>query len=144
MTKDELITLVYGDDSIGSYLNTGEVSECCDDAMGDTGWSFPVSGTFQEYWSKQRTKRHCFFMLWTEAARKFQVEQIHLSDRFLHYGKVIELMDLRFDAIMEECPEEFAGVDTYKLFGTLVRPGIKYDIVGKDITDYTDSSDYHD
>jgi len=144
MTKDELTVLVFGDDAIGSYLGSGEVAECCDEAMGDTGWSFPVAGTFQEHWSKQRCKRHCYFRLWTESARKFKVEQLHLGDRFNHYGKVIELMDIRFEKIMEDCPEEFSGVDTYKMFGTVVRPGIQYDIAGNDITDYTDCSDFHE
>lgn len=144
MTKDELASLVIGDTAISGYLTSGEVDECCDEAMGDTGWSFPVSGTFQEHWSKQRTKRHCYFRLWTQTARKFKVEQIHLGERFNHYGKVIEFMDIRFEKIMEECPEEFSGVDAYKMFGTVVRPGIKYDIAGNDITDYTDRSDYND
>lgn len=144
MTKAELAALIHGDTNIGDHLLISEVLECCDEAMGDTGWSFPISGTFQEHWSKQRTKRHCFFRLWTEAARKFKVEQINLGDRFTHYGKVIELMDLRFEKIMEDYPEEFSGVDAYKMFGTVVRPGIKYDIAGNDITDYTDRSDCSD
>jgi len=121
MDRSELARLVYGDSSIGDYLTLPEIKECCDEAMGDTGWSFPVSGTFQEHWSKQRTKRHCYFRLWTQSARKFKVEQLNLGERFTHYGKVIELMDLRFEKIMEECPEEFSGVDAYKMFGTVVR-----------------------
>jgi len=141
MNQDALVALVAADSSIGDYLDLTEIEECSDDAMADTGWSFPLSGTFQEYWAKQRTKRHCFFRLWTAAARKFKVEQINLGDRFKHYGSVINLMDLQFSAIIEENPSEFTSVDTYKMFGTIARPGLKYDIAGNDITDYTEVID---
>lgn len=138
MNKAGLVSLISDDSSIADYLEEEEIEECCDDAMADTGWSFPTSGTFQEYWSKQRAKRHCFFRLWTTSARKFKVEQINLGDRFKHYGEVIKLMDVQFEAIMENNPAEFSSVDSYKMFGTIARPGIKYDIAGNDITDYTE------
>jgi hypothetical protein len=139
MEKSELITLVLGDASLGDYLTSGEVDECCDEMIGDTGWAFPLSGSFQEYWGKLRTKRHGYFRLWAGSVRKFKVEQIHLGERFQHYGKMIEFMDLRFDKMMEE---DLSMIDTYERFGTIARPGIEYDIAGNDITEYKDSSDW--
>jgi hypothetical protein len=43
-------------------------------------------------------------------------------------------MDAEFSAIQEERPDEFANVDAYGLFGSVVNAGFSYDSVGKDTT----------
>jgi hypothetical protein len=48
-------------------------------------------------------------------------------------------MDSQFLSIQESRPEEFAGVDSYKLFGTKVDAGFKYDSMGRDLT-YTNEN----
>lgn len=135
ITLEELITQLGDDSSIADFLTTSEKTTCCTNAAKETGWPFPVSGDLQELWIEQRAKRNCYFMLWTQSARKFKVEQLNLNQRFDHYGKVIEKMDAEFEKLKEDRPELFMNVDSYKAFGTVAGPGFVYDITGKDITD---------
>ncbi|MFZ3044700.1 MAG: hypothetical protein WA151_02200 [Desulfatirhabdiaceae bacterium] len=134
MEKEELIVLLTDDVSIGGYLLYDDILEACDDAAADTGWVFPVDDTFCVRWTKQRARRHCYFKLWSQSASKFKVEQVNLNQRFDHYGKLIDQLDLEFTKVVEDNPEKFAGVETYKMFGTVAGPGFKYDELGRDIT----------
>jgi len=136
MTKSELITLLEEEiKGLSSYLISSDYSNACDDASKETGWSFPVSGDFKIFWIKQRAKRHLFFYLLTESAHKFKFEQINLQHRFEHYKEIIDKMDEDFDKIQESRPEEFAQVDTYKMFGHKIDAGFQYEAqTGRDFT----------
>jgi hypothetical protein len=135
LSLSELQTLVNQDSSITGFLTPEEITSCCNKAAKETGWSLPVSGDFKEMWTEERAKRHCFFMLWSQSARKFKVEQLSLNQRFSHYGELIKKMDADYERIQEERPEMFLDVsDVTDLFGTVVGTGLYYDITGKDVT----------
>ncbi len=120
---------------LSTYLEGDDYTNACDDAARETGWSFPVTTSFKIRWMKDRAKRHLFFYLYTESAHKFKYEQINLQHRFLHYDKLIASMDKRYEEALESFPNEFAGVDSYELFGTKVDAGFAYDpMTGKDVT----------
>jgi len=134
MEKEDLLTLLTDDTSIGANLIEDDISEACDDAAADTGWAFPVTDTFKIRWTKQRARRHCYFKLWSQSARKFKVEQLNLNQRFDHYGKLVEQLDAEFQRAIDDNPGKFLAVDAYKLFGTVTGSGFKYDELGRDIT----------
>jgi hypothetical protein len=103
-------------------------------AVSETGWTFPLSTDFRDYWMKQRTKRHIFFMLCGESAYKFKFKQINLQNRFEHFRSLIRIMDLEWESAKKENAAEFAGVSATHLFGTQIEPGFQYDDVGQDTT----------
>lgn len=133
-TQVSLAALIDTDASIHDFLSPTEISECCVDAASETGWAYPVVDPVKELWIKQRAKRHCYFKLWTQAARKFKVDQLNLNQRFDHYKLLIKQMDEAFATFVEENPEMLSDVETYKLFGTISGTGLVYDIAGKDVT----------
>jgi hypothetical protein len=135
MTKGELGVLLQREvKGLSAYLDPVDYNNAADDASRETGWSFDISGDFKEYWIKQRAKRHLFFYLLSESAHKFQVETIHLEHRFKHYKSIIDYMDVQFQDVMEERPDEFAEADAFKMFGTKIDAGFAYDSAGRDIT----------
>lgn len=134
MEKEDLIELLTIDTSIGANLTEDDISDACDDATADTGWAFPVTDMFKVRWSKQRARRHCYFKLWSQSARKFKVEQLNLNQRFDHYGKLVEQLDVEFQKAVDDNPEKFSATETYELFGTVTGSGFKYDELGRDIT----------
>jgi len=103
-------------------------------AVKETGWAFPLSSDFQDYWVKQRSKRHIFFMLCGESAYKFKFKQINLQNRFEHFRALIRQMDQEWNAAKKENPAEFAGVSAVHLFGTVLDAGYSYDDYGQDST----------
>ena len=123
---------------LSTYLEGDDYTNACNDASRETGWAFPVTTDFKIKWMKDRAKRHLFFYLYSESAHKFKYEQINLQHRFDHYDKILKKMDEDFAVALEAFPHEFAGVDSFELFGTKVDAGFNYDpITGKDIS-------YHD
>jgi len=129
MTLAEMITLLKVEvKGLTSYLEADDdYTNACNEAARETGWAFPVSGDFKIFWTKQRAKRHVFFYLASESAHKFKFKQINLQHRFDHYWILIKGMDKDFEAIQAERPDQFAGVDTFKLFGTKVDAGFQYE-----------------
>jgi len=140
MTKAELLELLKQEvKGLSSYLeDPTDYDNAIDDAQRETGWTLPVSGSFQELWIKQRSKRYLFFYLYSESAHKFKYKQINLQHRFEHYDKMIKAMDEAYLTAVEERPDLFAGVSMSHLFGTKVDAGFAYDRTGRDIT-YRDS-----
>lgn len=136
MNRDSLIDSLKEEvKGLSSHLAEDDYTNACLDATRETGWAFPVSGEFQEFWQKERAKRHLFFYLATESAHKFKYKQINLQHRFDNYFRIIKLMDNRFEEIQSERPDMFANVDTYKLFGTKVDAGFQYEPqTGRDFT----------
>jgi len=140
MTKTELsIILQKRLRQISDYIVPEDVTEAIEDAERETGWSLPVSGSFKEFWMINRSKRHIYEILRTGNANKFKVEGINLQHRFDHFHKLIQEMDEKFEAAVKDNPAEFAGVDTFKMFGTKVDAGFAYDEHGKDVTYGTDN-----
>jgi len=134
-TQAEMITTVEQElKGLSEYLETVDYTNAATDAANDTGWAFPVSAGFQTYWQKQRLKRHLYEYLRSESAHKYKVKVFSLNQRFEHYMELIKEMDQKFADIQESEPQEFASVDSYKLFGTNVNAGFQYDGVGNDTT----------
>lgn len=140
MTKNELSIIVQKRlRQISDYILPEDVLEAIEDAERETGWTLPVSGSFKEYWIINRSKRHVYEILRTGNAHKFKVEGINLQHRFDHYHKLIQEMDVKFEAAVKDNPAEFAGVDTFKMFGTKIDAGFVYDDQGKDTSYDTDN-----
>ncbi len=140
MTRAELIVLITQEvKGLSAYLVSDDYNNAVDDALRETEWILPVSVSFEEYWLKQRSKRHLFFYLYSESAHKFKYKQINLQHRFLHYKELIKSMDDVFEKAVESRPDLFAGVDAFHLFGTKIDSGFAYQHqTGKDITYRTD------
>ena len=136
MTQDDLQEEVEREiRSLSSNFEDEDYEGAIADAMRETGFSLPTSDDFQIQWLKDRTKRHLFFMLYTESAHKFKVKQISLNQRFDHYDKLIKVMDEKFEKALDEEVFKFAGVDAKQAFGTQISSGFAYDrLTGEDIT----------
>ncbi|MHC5214037.1 MAG: hypothetical protein ACYSOO_05560 [Planctomycetota bacterium] len=135
MTKQELILKLEKEvKGLHSYLVKEDYENAADDAINEFESSWPVSGQLLTFWVKRRAKRHLFFYLMTESAHKFKFEQINLQHRFDHYSKLIETEDKAFEVFIEERPDLFAGVDSFKMFGTKIDAGFAYAEHGTDIT----------
>ncbi len=136
MTEDELIEILEQDSSLNDHLTEDDYIEAIQSASQETDWVLPVTDNFQIFWIKSRSKRHCFFLLWTQSAHKFKVKQYSLNQRFDHYGEILEKMDADFKHAVEENPNKFINIEAHKLFGTIAKPGFQYNIIGQDITNY--------
>lgn len=136
MTRTELLIKIKQEvKGLIKYLASQDYENAVDDASRETGWSHPVTGDFKIYWIKQRAKRHLYEYLLTESAHKFKYEQINLQHRFEHYSKLIKVMDEQFEKVQDERPDQFANVDTFKMFGTKADAGFAYiSQTGQDIT----------
>lgn len=141
LTETNLITKLKQEvKGLTTYLVDDDYVNAATDAINEFGDSFPVSGQELEFWVKRRAKRHLFYYLMTEAAHKFKFEQINLQQRFEHYRELIKTEDEAFVSFMEERPDLFAGVDTFKMFTSQVSAGFSYDSLGRDTT-YDDIDD---
>jgi len=140
MTSDELVILINNlFRGLTNYIVPEDIEAAIEQALRDTGWSLPVSGSFKEQWLIQRTKRHLYDMLRAGSAHKFKVEGINLQQRFEHYNILIRDMDEDFETAVQDNPAEFAGVDLFKMFGSKVDAGFSYDDYGRDTT-YSDDN----
>ena len=145
MDEDTLIEKITVEiKSLSRYFESEDYENAVADAGRETGWSFPITDGFKEYWFKQRSKRHLFFYLMSESAHKFKYEQINLQHRFEHYSKLIATMDKSFAAIVEERPGDFLEVsgisDISAIMGTKIDAGFSYTPDGQDST-YSDDNE---
>ena len=134
MTRTEMIKLLQEEVSLSALTDPTDYNNAADAASRETGWPFPVSTDFKTHWMLERATRHLFFYLATQTAHKFKVKTISLNHKFDHYFKLIGYMDKAFVEVVDQRPDEFAGVDSYKLFGSKIDAGFAYDPLGKDIT----------
>lgn len=135
LTKTQLILKIQKEvKGLHQYLVNEDYENAADDAAAEFETEYPVSGSLIEFWIKRRAKRHLFYYLLSESAHKFKFEQINLQHRFDHYSKLVQTEDEQFAVFMEERPDLFAGVESYKMFGTKVDAGFAYDETGRDIT----------
>lgn len=127
-TSDQFIEILEQEvKGLSTALVDEDYTNAVRDAQMETGFSLPLDDTsFEFYWLKERAKRHLFFYLYSESAHKFKVDQINLQHRFEHYRVLIELMDKKFEAIMESEPTKFANVSTVNMFGTKFDAGFSY------------------
>jgi hypothetical protein len=120
-----------------SALSSEGLEAAANSAVAELGWSLPVSEEKKCYWLVKRATRHACYILWTASAQKFKYKQVNLQQRFEHYEKLIKHMDTEFENAFTSDSALFANVEAYKLFGTAVGAGFKYDFMGNDVT-YTD------
>jgi hypothetical protein len=141
MTRGDLTTLLEQEvKGLSSKLVAADYSNAIDQAERDTGWTVPVTTSFQIKWVKERAKRALFSFLQAEAASKFQYEGIHLEHRFKHYSTLIAAMDKEFERVWTEYPDEFAGVDSFRLFGHKIDAGFAYESQTHRDTTYDDEN----
>ena len=134
-TREEfLVTLAIRMKGVSTLLAPDEYSLCVDDMLLETGWAFPITSSFQLYWAGQRSKRHCIMLLLTSQAPKFQVDKIRLDQRFDHYKKMVEQLDMEFKEAKEENPTEFSNAEIYMALGHYINAGFAYDSFGRDVT----------
>jgi hypothetical protein len=135
MEESEALSLAKQEvKTLDNYLDPIDYENALSDAIRETGWTFPVTSDFRAYWMKMRMKRHLFFYLASESARKFKVKQFSLDQRFKHYMILIKDMDEKYNEAMEMHPEEFTNAQVFSLFGTKIDAGFAYDELGNDIT----------
>ncbi len=103
-------------------------------ALGELGYSLPLSDSFKENWVIKRAKRHSLFILYIESANRFQYKQIHLNHRFNHYDKIVQAMDKEFEKAMDDNWLDFVDANPFEIFGTKIAAGFSYDTMGRDRT----------
>ena len=121
-------------------LSTNFDSDDYTNAMADAAresWALPVTSDFRVYWFKQRTKRHLFFYLLNQYVDEIQHKQTKHQQRFEHLRSTVKDMDKAYAEVQEARPDEFSDVDAFDMFGTYIKPGFRYDDVGRDVT-YSD------
>jgi len=134
MTQDDLLDLLPVElKGLSKYLVTVDYENAVNDALRETGWTFPMSSTTMEYWVKTRSKRHIFFYLMSESAHKFKYDVISLDQRFLHYKAIIEQMDKEWANFTLDNPELFID-NAEDWFCTKIDAGFAYDEVGTDLS----------
>jgi hypothetical protein len=132
---DTTIDLVKTQLSSLSALVTAEgYALAASQAEQELGWSYPVTNPTKAFWMVQRTVRHAINILRIASANKFKYKLVNLQQRFEHFQKMVETMDADYIAAISSDVALFAGVDSFRLFGTKVDAGFCYDIVGKDLT----------
>lgn len=136
MTRNELIDLVQSEiKGLASVLVTDDYGNAVDAAERDTSWDMPQTDDFRIKWLIDRTKRHLFFFLLSEAQPKFRFKAIYLQQKFEHYRIIVADMDKKFAAAQEEFALEFAGVSSNQVAGTKIDAGFSSEpLTGRDTT----------
>jgi hypothetical protein len=136
---DDLVDLLKIQLSSLADLITADGYELvCNTASQELGWSYPVTTPDRLFWMVKRGTRHAMNVLRIASANKFKYKTVNLQNRFEHFQKIIEDMDKEFEAAMVTNVALFAGVDTYRMFGTKIDAGFTYGIDGRDATYDTD------
>jgi hypothetical protein len=120
--------------SLATLITEDGYELACNLAEQELGWSYPVSNSVQLFWMIKRGTRHALNILRIASANKFKYKSVNLQNRFEHFQKLIEDMDKEFEEAMNADVALFAGVDTYKMFGTKIGAGFSYGVDGTDCT----------
>jgi hypothetical protein len=141
-TEAEIIVIVKRElMNLSTAFSDSNYADAVDDAERDCGWVLPQTEDFKVKWLKERIKRHLFFYYISgKLAKGFQYEQLHLEQRFGNFWKLIAQMDKDFESAQAEYATEFAGVSSFKMFGTKIDAGFAYDKAGQDVT-YLDDNE---
>jgi hypothetical protein len=111
----EQIEIALGD--LSTRLESNYIEFAIDQALDETGFSYPLAAGSVKFWGVQRAKRHAIDILRTTSAYKFKYKQISLNQRFDHLDKMIEQMDEAWKYAIETDPE-LMDVDIYQTYGT--------------------------
>ena len=134
MTKTELVTALEQEiKALTSRFDAADYVSAVDDAERET-WSLPQTASFRILWLKSRSKRHLYSYLRDEAADKVDSEGFKTSQLFKQFKQLVDDFDAEFKIAVEENPDEFAGVDAYKLFGSQIDSGFSSDFLGRETT----------
>jgi len=141
MTSEEFIVLLKQQiKGLATSLVEVDYTNAISAAERDTGWPLPQSADFKIKWLLERSYRHLLHFLRMEGAAKFRFKQIYLDQRFEHYDRLIERLDLEFKEAQDEFAFEFAGVDATQIAGTKIDAGFAYEAqTGRDVTFYKDN-----
>lgn len=141
MTEDELIARVTREMmDLASKFDSDNFADAVDEAESETGFTCPVTSTFQIRWMRLRTKRALLFMLLTGAAKNVRYENLNREQAFGNYRNIIKDLDAEFKQALEDNVYEFAGVSASHMFGTKIDAGFQYEPgTGVDTT-YTDDN----
>lgn len=136
MTENELISVAQREiKGLSTNFDVADYQKAVDSAERDTGFSLPATDPFRIKWLLERTKRHLLFMLLLENTESFKFKQINLQQVFTNMLALIKEMDLAFAAAMLENPAEFAGVESFEMFGHKIDAGFAYEEeTGRDLT----------
>jgi hypothetical protein len=140
-TEAELIVILEREImDLATKFDADNYADAMDNAERETGFSCPVTDTFQIQWLKQRSVRWLLFFLMTGSAKKFKYEGINLEQSFAHYRTLVSDMDKEFKEAKAENAYEFAGVEQHQIFGTKIDAGFQYDPLTGEDTTYKDSN----
>lgn len=120
--------------SLSSLITADGYELVCDQAISELGWSYPLTIPTKVSWAIKRATRHAIYLLLLASAYKFKYKQINLQHRFDHFKSLIDEMDKEFTEALTTDTALFAGVDSYKMFGTKIDAGFAYDSIGNDVT----------
>lgn len=146
MTSDEAIAAVQAEfrGGLADEFTDADYNRAVTKVQSETGWTFPVSGDFKEFWSVERIKRHMLWFLLGTKALKFKYKQISLHQPFEHLKDMLEVMDEDWKEAVLTNPEQFpaeVAADSWKMFGRYIGAGFEYDEVGNDKTYENDGED---
>ena len=120
--------------SLSTLITESGYELICDQVSRELGWSYPVTNPTQVLWMVKRGTRHALNILMIAAAYKFKYKTVSLNQRFEHFRDLIADMDKEFETAMTADIALFAGLDSYKMFGTKIDAGFSYDPVGAETT----------
>ncbi len=134
-SSDDLVDLLKIQLSSLSTLLTEDGYELvCNQAEQELGWSYPITTPTKLFWMVKRGTRHALNVLRIASANKFKYKTVNLQHRFEHFQKLIEEMDKELEEGMASDIALFAGIDSYKMFGTKIDAGFSYGVDGTDQT----------
>lgn len=120
--------------SLNTLITDDGYELVCNQVEQELGWSYPVTDPTKVLWMTKRGTRHALNLLLIASAYKFKYKTVSLNQRYEHFKDLIESMDKEFETAMAADIALFAGLDSYKMFGTQVNAGFSYDPVGEDTT----------
>ena len=120
--------------SLATLVSDDGYELACDQAAQELGWSYPMTVPTKALWIVKRATRHAINILRIASAKGFKFKQVNLQQRFEHYHKLMEEMDKEFEEAIAGDLALFAGVETYKMFGTKIDAGFSYSAFGEDTT----------
>lgn len=134
-TFKEQIVISLGD--LGAKLLDPAIEFAAEQALDETGWSFPLTAGTKKFWAIQRGKRHAIDILCTTSAYKFKYKLISLNQRFDHLKAMLDQMDEAWKEALDTDPNLLSvgsTVSVSQMFGTYIGNGFIYDQMGRDVT----------
>jgi hypothetical protein len=120
--------------SLSDLITADGYEFVCFVAEQELGWLYPVTDPTRQYWLIKRATRHALNVLRIASANKFKYKLANLQQRFEHFDKLITDMDVEYGTAMNTNVALFAGVDSYRMFGTKIDAGFSYGVDGSDVT----------